>query len=933
MKYLPFFMLCFLGFSSRTFAQTYLIAGTVEDTLAAPLANATVMLLQARDSVLSKFGLTDGEGRFEIKSVEAGSYLLRVTYLGYEQYDRPVVLPPENGSRLDLGRFALQTLTESLEEVIVKGERNPISLQQDTIVYNAGAFRTQPNDAVEDLLKKLPGIEVERDGTVKAQGEEVQKVYVDGKEFFGDDPKIATKNLPADAIDKIAVYDKKSELAEFSGVDDGVRQKAINLELKEDRKKGVFGNIRAGYGDMARFDSKASINKFAPKNQFSLIGMGNNVNEQGFSYKDYFQFMGGLQNLMSGGGSFKLELNDGSDIGLPLNFGNDEGFFTTYAGGLNFNSELSEKTEANGSYFYNRMDNRISRNLLRQNFLPDGEFINTEESLNTSLNNNHRFNVNIDHDMDSIQSIRFRTNFTHNATEAGVSSSSVVSGPDGLTENEGDRTSTSAGEALNWNADLFYRRRFGKPGRLFTANVNFGIRENEADGRLEAINRFFADGNLLQADTISQTNLQESDNRSWEGRLTFLEPLGKKKYLELSYSHGNIFGGINREVYDQPDSENGAGIFNRQLSNQYETVYSYNRGGIGLRLNRDKLKFSTGLELQQSRLDGQLLLTGTAIEQSLLNLLPKLRLGFDFDNTNNLNFFYNTSVRQPSIRELQPIEDNSNPLNIYVGNPDLKPEYRHNAHLRYLLFDRFSFTKVFATMRYTYTENKIKITQSIDEKFVRTNRPLNVRSDHDFNSDISFGTPIRPLGINFDIDLEGAFNRGITFINAVENDTRRTTIGGSLRLANRKTEVVEISVGAKWSYTTTRYSISSDFDQDFINQVYYADLDLNLPGGFQFRSTFDLSVYQGRSNGFNDNIPLWNASISKFLLPNQQLQLRMAVTDLLDQNVGLSRRAELNYIEDERINSLGRYFMFSLIYAIKGFGSGDGVIKIEEDRF
>ncbi len=935
MKPTVLFILCYIFIIGKGFSQTSKLVGQVAGEDQEVLANATVMLLQVKDSVLVKFALTNKEGRFEMNEVGFGNFLLRLTYLGYEQLDHPVEIKADSGPEYNIGQLTMQLQSKKLEEVVVKGERNPISLSKDTVVYNADAFRTEPNAVVEDLLKELPGIEVERDGTVRAQGEEVQKVYVDGKEFFGNDPQIATKNLPADAIDKVAVYDKKSELAEFSGVDDGVRQKTINLQLKEGKKKGVFGNARAGYGDMARFDSKVNINRFTPKNQFSLIGMANNVNEQGFSFKDYFQFMGGLQSLMSGGGgTMSLEITDGNELGLPLSFGNDNGFFTTYAGGFNFNNELSKKTEINGNYFYNRMDNEVSRTLNRLNFLEDFQFANTEQSLNQSLNNNHRFNVNLDHDIDSIQSIRFKTDFAFNDTKADLQSSSAVIGQDQLTENEGLRRTISNGEALNWNADLFYRRKFKKKGRLITTNLTFGIRENEANGQLNAINNFFNDGGLINiSDTILQSNFQENNAVSWEARATLLEPIGEKKFLEFSYAHRNIDTEVDRKVFDQPNDENQEGIFNNQLSNRYESTYSYDRGSIGFRFNQKKFTFSTGTDLQHSKLNGVLLLSNTKISQSFLNLLPKLRFNYNFSNTNNLRFNYRTAVQEPSIQQLQPIEDNSDPLNIFIGNPNLKPEYRHVLDLNYLLFDRFSFTRIFTNLNYTYTENKIKYAQTINELFVRTNRPINVRNEHNFRSNISFGTPIRPLKIKFDVDLDYNFNRGITFINTLENNTERSTIAGGLRIDNRNDDLIEISLGARWSYTQTFYSISSHFDQDYFNQTYYTDLGLKLPKGIRLNSSLDYAIYRGRSNGFNDQIPIWNASISKFLLKGDQLQIRLSAKDLLNRNVGLTRNAELNYIEDIRINSLGRYFMLSMIYSIKGFGSGDGVVEINEERF
>ena len=352
-KYLLLFttLLCFS--TTFVYAQTTkaTISGIVSDTSNTPLLGATVVVLQAKDSVLKSFALSDKEGNFAIKRVAAGEYILQITFIGYQKVSQPFSIKPDQ-SAWDAGTFILQPEILTADEVSIEADRTPILMKGDTIQYNADAFKTQPNAVVEDLLKKLPGVEVERDGTVKAQGETVQKVLVDGKEFFGDDPKMATKNLPADAVDNVQVFDKKSEMAEFTGVDDGNEQKTINLELKEDKKQGVFGNVTAGYGTDNRYESRLNLNRFNDKLQFSAIGMANNTNRQGFSIGDYINLMGGMSNLMGGGGgSFSLSLNT-EEVGIPLENGLNNGFVNTGAGGINFNYDLGKNTSLSTSYFF-----------------------------------------------------------------------------------------------------------------------------------------------------------------------------------------------------------------------------------------------------------------------------------------------------------------------------------------------------------------------------------------------------------------------------------------------------------------------------------------------------------------------------------------------------------------------------------------------------
>ena len=359
MKYLNLIFLAILLMAGQLVSAQNLkadIKGTVLDTANLPLNGATVVLLNATDSVLVKFGLSNTQGKFFFRKVESGNYLLQITYLGLGKYSEEISFDAANGD-LILEAVSLQMPDMTLGEVTIEGERTPIVIRGDTIEYNADAFQTQPNAVVEDLLRKLPGVEVERDGTVKAQGEQVQRVFVDGKEFFGDDPKMATKNLPADAVDKVQVYDKASEMAEFTGIDDGREQKAINLELKEGKKQGLFGKLMAGYGTEERFEAKGNINRFSDKMQFSAIGMGNNINEQGFSMQDYINFMGGLRSMMSGGGGVRIaiDLDEGGGMGGP---GGGAGITTSAGGGINFNYDIGKKTKFHSSYFYNYLNTR-----------------------------------------------------------------------------------------------------------------------------------------------------------------------------------------------------------------------------------------------------------------------------------------------------------------------------------------------------------------------------------------------------------------------------------------------------------------------------------------------------------------------------------------------------------------------------------------------
>ena len=339
--------------------------GTVSDSAGASLPGATVVLLQASDSIMSSFGITNKDGQFRLIGVETGEYVLQFSFLGYKTLNKPLTLKAGEKDR-QLGSFTLQSAAQELGAVEITADHVPIKLKKDTIEYNADAFKTQPHSVVEDLLKQLPGVEVDKDGTIKAQGETVEKIYVDGKEFFADDPKLASKNLPADAIKKVQVFDEKSEFTQFSGIDDGERTKTINLALKEGRKKGIFGTVEGGYGTDDRFSGRVNLNRFDKKRQMSFLGMANNINEQGFSFRDYINFVGGIGALMNGGG--------GGRGGLPIGVGASDGFLTTGAGGVNFNQQFSKKTDWRSSYFINHVNQDYRKELERENILENGSY-------------------------------------------------------------------------------------------------------------------------------------------------------------------------------------------------------------------------------------------------------------------------------------------------------------------------------------------------------------------------------------------------------------------------------------------------------------------------------------------------------------------------------------------------------------------------------
>ncbi|MCB9082247.1 MAG: TonB-dependent receptor [Lewinellaceae bacterium] len=919
--YLVLLFLFCSGFLLAQNGKPTRISGSVVDSTGAALPAATVMLLQARDSALVQFTLTDNQGQFNIPRINTGEYFLQISYVGFANYQQNLTVTGEQEIQ-DVGRIQLEPQSQLIQEITVAGDRIPIGIKKDTIEYNASAFQVQPNANVEDLLKKLPGVEVDRSGNIQAQGENVQRVLVDGKEFFGRDPKMATRNLPADAIDKVQVFDKKSDQAEFTGVDDGNQEKTINLSLKEDRKKGAFGNITLGGGDQERYQGKATLNKFSGQQQLSLIGMANNINEQGFSFEDYIGFTGGFSR--GGGGGVRININGGDDSEIPLNTGNNTGFTDTYSGGINFNQEFSDKTELNASYAYSLLDRTIDGTLYRENFLADRTFFNDESSNQDNRSLSHRLNMTFDHKFDSLQSVRLTSRLTARGSDRASLSESLTLGVNLLPINGSMRNNTNDGGDVNWSNDLLYRRRFGKAGRTFSANFTFNLNNDYSKGLNQSYNSFYTPVNV-NIDTLLQDFRQDNDRLTYGVRMVYTEPLSKSQNLEFSYNYRHNTYDQVRNVYDLGFIGDPNSVFNTQLSNLFASDYNYHVGGLNYRIAWPKVNLTLGSALQYSELTGNLILSETKIDRTFTNLLPTFRFRWEMKRSQNLNVEYQTSVREPSLSQLQPLVDNSNPLNIYVGNPSLRPEYAHRFDFRYFSFNQFSLTNFFAFANLTYTQNRIRNAQTIDEQLITTTTPVNVASDYLFFARLNFGTRIRPL--NMRIGLNGGinYNQGLTFVNAIENQTSSTVPTGGVSLENQKKDFWDWRIGTNVSYTTTNYSIAENLNRDFITYTHSAELNIPmLKKALTLSSNLDYQIYQGLSDGFNQEVPIWNASLAWLFLKDKKGQLKLGVTDILNRNTGISRTTEFNYTQDQRILSLGRYLMMSFTYSLKGMGGPGG---------
>ena len=905
--------LILLGFLLTSFSialsQNTTIKGVVKDNSnSTTMPGATVLLLQKVDSSFYKFGTTNSKGEYMLNQVKPGDYVFQVSFIGFETFYKPVSIDG-NSNNINFDDVLMNTKSENIKTVEIQDELIPIQIKDDTIEYNADAFKTNPESNVSDLLKKLPGMEVDKDGTVKAQGEEVQKVLVDGKEFFGDDTKLATENLPADMVKKVQVYDDQSDLSKITGIDDGDRTKTINLKLKKDRKKGLFGTIEAGGGvddDMnGMYDNKFNINKFKNDMQISTLGMLNNTNKQGFSRRDYINFVGGGQNISGG---FR---NIGSNSGVPISSGtSNDGLTKTMAGGANLNYDFTPTITFSGNYFYNQLDKDV-RSISNKQYLTGNDSTNyksLENQVEDQLNRNHRLNLKYVQKIDSLQTLTIKGNIIYADSENKLTNTNDNIDNDAFYISRSNANNLYTGTYFSGSGDIVYGKRFTKKGRSIVLNLALSSGDNDKDYNIVNYNNFF-----VSDSTTQQTQTEISKD------LNYTEPIAKSIYLEVRYQRKNYQTDYKKSFYDINTITNSE-LYNSLLSLDYDNTYTFNQYGLGLKINKGKSNITTGVDIQESILSGQIASRGTSIENSDWFVLPSLKWNYNPGKAAKLTFNYNTSTQQPSIEQLQPTIDNSDPLNLYQGNPDLEAEYNHTARLRYFMFNQFNFTNVFAMIRGSYTTNKITNSQSYDSRLVQTIQPVNVDYDYTISGYFYFGTPIRPIRTKINLGANSSFNKSIAFINTINNDVNRLTNSFDISLENRNKDIVDIKAGTKFSITNTEYSLNTSLNQDYVSTLYYSDLYIDFLKSWSFNTSIEYTIYSGDNFTDNPSVPIWKSYISKRFLKGNKGLIKFSVYDILNQNVGINRTSEYNYIEDERINSLGRYYLLSLSYKITRFG-------------
>ena len=901
-------------------AQSVTIEGTIVDSIAKKtLTSATVALARAKDSSLISFTRANEDGFFQIKNVEAGKYLLSVSYVGYQHLWLGIKVGAT--SKLSLGKINLIDASQT-STVTVTARRPPVVINGDSIEFNSENFKTVPNAVVEDMLKKMPGIEVDKAGAITVNGKSVTKVYVNGKEFFTGDPKMATKNLPADAVDKIQVYDRKSDQAMFTGIDDGNEETAINIKTKKDRKQSTFGKLTGSAGVPGRFDGQGNVNRINNDEQYSLIGTANNTNKQSFSNGDISSFSGAGGGGRGGGG---MSINIGGGGGGTD--ANAQGVANTYSLGGNYSNVLNDKkmdfnVNANASDVER---NNIS-NSYTQNLTPGNLFNRSSYSNSTSRNQQVRLGMTIDNKVSESFSYKYTPSISeqHN-TSNGISTTSTLL-PDGTLTNASNTKSASVTDAYNISNTLLLRKKFAKKGRTISSTITQGYNNSLSNSSQFTDQLFYTAGAITKDSLLDQKNNRKGLSQSYSANLVYTEPLGKKSLLEFNTFLNKNIGSSSKKVYDKNSATGMYDALNTRLTNEYSSEYTYAGGGMNYRYNQKKYNFSTGFSLQDAMLNGENTSAHTKINHDFKDILPSALFVYNFSQTQNFRFQYRTSTNQPSLTQLQPVLDQSNINNQTIGNPDLKRSYTNNLNISYFSSKILAQRNFFALLNAQFTNNSIVNYDSVLPSRVILSKPVNVNGAYRVNATANYGFGIKQIYSRFNFGLNGGVNNNISYSNGLLNTTLIKSVGPSFTYTFSMDEVVDINLSARHSYSNTNNALNPALNTNYLTRTYSADLTNYLPFEIVLNQSMNYTINEGRAAGYNTAVPIWNASLSKFFMKNKRAELKISAFDILNKNVGVSRNVSQNQIVDQSYNVINQYFLVGFTYSLQksGLAGGNG---------
>lgn len=911
----PGIILLFVFFiSSLAVAQTgRSVKGRVYDSSHVALQGATVLLYKKTGGDTLKT-VTDKTGQFIFLNVQTPVFRIRVTNVGMEEAEQDFDFEATKPD-INVGSITMQPAIQTLQEVVIAPP--PVVVKEDTVEFKADSFKVRPNSSVEELLKKIPGLQVDKDGNISAQGKTVTKIKVNGKDFFGGDPKTASRELPAEIVDKVQVVDDYGDMAAISGIKDGDPDIVINLQLKKDKNQGVFGKASAGYGTDDRKQVTVNANLFRENTQLSLLGNINNINQNLFDFaNDGSNRRGG-----GGGGGRTISGSGGGSTTSDSNAGQN-GITDNKSVGLNFRTDFpNKKGSFYGNYSFSNRNTIITRSTSQQNLFDNGSsFINNRDNISDNTGNNHRVNFNLEYNIDSSNYIKVRPNFNYGyADNRGNGIFNYLSGGDST--QKGYSADTVSSKSPNFNAEINYNHKFSKRGRNLSVNVNLGTSSSLRDDDKINFTREFLKAGGYSDTFLDQLIAQNNRNRNYGISVTYTEPLSARRFLDISYGYNYSYARNDRKTFNKDDM-NTILDFVDSLSNAYENTFINQRVGLSLRTINKKYNYSFGINLQPANLDGYSITKDSAYTpQKRLNFAPTARLSYNFSRTKRLNMNYNANFNQPGFNQLQPVRDVSNPQYQTQGNPDLKPEFSHNFRA---MFNNFNFTSgrvLFVGMNASTIQNRIVNNNiRLDSSGAQLSMPENVNGYYNFAGFYNYSVPFQNRTYVISLNGNVNYNHDVGLVDSKKNIGNNWVTTQRLNFEFNFKEWIQFTAGGSYALNSTKYTLTQNGERLGSNTWgANSTMRLDIPGGVILRYDISYLINTGLAENVNSNPTLFNASIEKTLFKNKSGFIRLSGFDIFNQNTSVTRQVTGNAVIDSRVNRLTRYFMLTFTYKLMKF--------------
>lgn len=903
----------FLCSASMLMAQDFVVKGKVVDQdTQEPLEATTIHAETLKDSTLITYTISDQNGNFVLEGKTARKAVRMVfSYNGYKQFSKMVRLGPE----VDLGNIALEEQAEELQGVDVVAERVPITIKKDTLEFNADSFKVRPDATVEDMLKKLPGVEVDSDGKITVNGKEVNKVLVNGQVFFSNDPTVATKSLPKEIISKIQITDSKTKQQEFTGEDGDGENKTINLTIKKDMNKGVMGRLSAGYGTDDRYQANGLLNYFNDSERVSFLGTSNNINNSGFSFDEIYEMVGNTN-----GGGIRIGNNGSFGIG-NLNFGFGQGITTSSTLGASYANQQKDQYKIDGNYFYSFSDSYNDQASSRENILPDRRFFtDTESHFNGSTISNQGAS-NLEFDIDKTLRITLQPSLSVNKTDSYNDQSVENSDADGTLTNSNNTLTRSSGSQRNFSNELEIMKKLDSLGRFVRISFNNNNRENDSESNLNSIREVFGDN--ASQETLDQLTTVDNSNNGYSLDFTYREHLGSSVLLDVGYTFNSSKEKNIRSVYDLDEGDDTYSLFNQALSSDFNFENRQHTPSIGIRSqNGKKLRFDLTMSYADTHLYNEDHLQQTSFSKDYGNLLFRSRVGYNFGQNKRINLNYRSSLNMPSVNQLQPIPDVSNPLNVRVGNPNLSPTTQHRINFSFNNYNWRERTGFFSYVGMNIQQNDIVSVTTTDENLLRTTTYTNVNGNYSIWSGINYSKSIKvdsTLTFKYSFSPNINYDKEIGFTNGNRLEAEDFSVSPRVSFNFNYKELLELEPEYRIGINHTQYNLESMDNVDFITHNVSFKATTYWPQNVIWGNDVVYTYNGNVGEGYDKDAVFWNMSLGLQML-KKRATVKVLAYDLLNQNINTRRSTGQDYIEDSQGTVLKRYFMGSITFKFDSFG-------------